>query len=57
MISPKKALIEEWYRKNRSILQYFLVIFLTAYVVIKPKIEMTKILPKDLIEELNNAFK
>ena len=57
MISPKKALIEGWYRKNRSILQYILIIFLTAYVVIRPKIEITKILPKGLIEELNNAFK
>jgi len=36
-IIPYKSSIEVWYVKNRSILMYFKIIFLTAWVILFPK--------------------
>lgn len=34
VIMPYKGLLEEWYVANRSIRNYFLLIFVTAWVVV-----------------------
>lgn len=41
-ITPKKAALEKWYVKNKSIGLYFKLIFLTAIAVAFPNIDMKK---------------
>jgi lipopolysaccharide/colanic/teichoic acid biosynthesis glycosyltransferase len=41
-ITPKKAALEKWYVKNKSIGLYFKLIFLTVIAVASPNIDMKK---------------
>ena len=47
-IAPYKAALEVWYASNRSLRNYFKIIFLTAGVVILNKPQLVKIIFKDL---------
>tara|TARA_X000000950_G_scaffold283065_2_gene383110 strand:+ start:225 stop:914 length:690 start_codon:yes stop_codon:yes gene_type:complete len=50
VISPYKGKIESWYTKNNTIINYFILIFCTIWVVFKPKSQLIwnvfKSLPK-----------
>ncbi len=48
IISPYKAVLECWYVDHKNIKNYFLLIFMTALVIIKPKNSSWKNLFKDL---------
>ena len=40
VVSPYKATLENWYFNNRNLKSYFLLIFITIWVVIRPKSEI-----------------
>ena len=40
IIGPYKAKLEEWYSERRNIFTYFLLIFITAWVIIFPRSEI-----------------
>jgi lipopolysaccharide/colanic/teichoic acid biosynthesis glycosyltransferase len=40
VIAPYKGELEYWYSRNRIILNYFLLIFLTLWVIIRPKSDL-----------------
>lgn len=42
IIAPYKGLLEIWFKKNRSFFVYFLLIFLTAWAVLKPGSDLYK---------------
>ena len=48
VIIPHKINLELWYLENRSLYLYFLLIFLTAWAVIKPESDLYKKMLKDL---------
>jgi len=48
VISPYKGQLELWYIKNKSLVNYFLIIFATAWVVLFPKSQIIWRLFKDL---------
>jgi lipopolysaccharide/colanic/teichoic acid biosynthesis glycosyltransferase len=37
MIAPYKGELEQWYINNRDIFKYFVIIFATAWAIVKPK--------------------
>tara|TARA_Y100000389_G_scaffold167531_1_gene172757 strand:- start:4667 stop:5299 length:633 start_codon:yes stop_codon:yes gene_type:complete len=45
-ISPKKAELEKWYVKNRSVYLYFKLIILTLIIVIFPSIDISRFIKK-----------
>ncbi len=48
VIAPYKGSLELWYINNRSLRNYFLMIFITAWVVLFPKSQMVWEIIKDL---------
>jgi len=48
LIAPYKGQLEMWYSENKSILNYFLLMFLTLWVVINPSSSTYRSLFKDL---------
>lgn len=40
VVAPYKATLENWYFNNRNLKSYFLLIFITIWVVIRPKSEI-----------------
>jgi len=54
VISPYKGQLELWYLKNKSLVNYFLIIFATAWVVLSPKSQIIWKLFKDLPEPPEN---
>ena len=55
-IAPAKGLLEIWFWKNRSLLLYFRIIFLTAKVVIHPKTSPTHLLDTTTNGKLNEIL-
>ena len=59
VIAPYKGDLEEWYVSNKSLYNYFAVIFVTGWVVIWPKSQISWSIFKDLPEpsgELRKAL-
>jgi hypothetical protein len=50
VIMPYKGRLEEWYVANRGLRNYFLLIFVTAWVVVFPKSQILWRIFKDLPE-------
>ena len=48
VISPYKGQLEAWWVKNQSLKNYFLLIFLTIWVILFPKSTILSQLQKDL---------
>ncbi len=57
VIAPYKGKLEIWYIKNKSIINYFILIFLTMEVVINPKSKLIWKIIKDLPPPPNNLKK
>ena len=54
-ISPVKQHLEVWFFHNRNIFLYFKIIFLTALVVLFPKLNIVSFFPKNLKESIPNV--
>ena len=52
-IMPFKGLLEEWYVKNNSLKNYFILIFLTIFVVVNSRESIVWKIFKDLPKRLN----
>ncbi len=53
-ILPYKGELEKWYVKHRTIKVYFILIFLTIWVIVFPKSKLYRKIFADLPEEINS---
>ena len=56
-IAPAKALLERWFRENRSVFMYFKLILITASAVVSPSKSFVGILDASTREELENVLR
>jgi len=56
-IAPHKAKLETWYYSRRGVITDFLIIFVTAWVVLKPGTNIHHRVWKDLPEAPSNLFR
>ncbi|BCD67959.1 sugar transferase [Nitratiruptor sp. YY09-18] len=57
VIAPYKGKLEEWYVKHQNLYTYFMLIFLTIWVVLFPNSKIYKLIFKDLPQPPNDLKK
>tara|TARA_B100001093_G_scaffold455055_2_gene464878 strand:+ start:1669 stop:2328 length:660 start_codon:yes stop_codon:yes gene_type:complete len=56
-IIPMKGILETWFIENKSIYNYFKIIFLTALSILLPNMKVLNFFDKELLNKYNSIFR